>query len=341
MPNLGRVRAHLRAYWHIHFSLGAAAAVAFAFLLVGGGSAAYKTFQVGGPHGTPATTITVPSSAVAAATDGLADHKGSRNQAPAGAPLAVLKAAQRQDQALAASDRLPLVFPDAAPEQRGCKTELVQDYSSRNGVRPRAFLLHYTVSPNVPGWADVNAIVVLFNTWAYQASSNYVIDGEGNCAYIVRETDKAWTQAAANPVSISVEVIATGKEPAYIAPAGMRKLAMVISDALYRWKIPLQLGAFTNGVLTRPGVLEHDMLGVAGGGHHDISPLVCPAGGGCYFDRTVGLRRVEQVIAAVRAYRAAQAALHRPHPKPKRYPAPELISENGAGQKHLNLPDRR
>jgi N-acetyl-anhydromuramyl-L-alanine amidase AmpD len=64
-------------------------------------------------------------------------------------------------------------------------------------------VLHYTVSPNRVGWSDVNAVVAEFANPAFQASSNYVIDGEGHCAYIVRESDKAWTQAAANPFAIS------------------------------------------------------------------------------------------------------------------------------------------
>ena len=97
-----------------------------------------------------------------------------------------------------------------------------------------------------------------------------------------------------------MEVIGTGKEASYIAPAGLHRLAVVISDALYRWKIPLQLGAFQNGVLTRPGVLDHRMLGVAGGGHFDIDQII-----GGKFDDASGLARVRQVIAAVRAYRAS------------------------------------
>lgn len=285
-------------------------ALLIAFVLGVFTAANYQTFQVGGQHGTPVATLKVPLSALRSAQDGLKGHKGSRGQAPAGASAEALRNARAQDVRLAKADNLPRVFPDAAPQQRGCVTRLVQNYSSRNGVAPRAFILHYTVSPNRPGWSDVNAVVGIFDTAAYQASSNYVIDGEGNCAYIVRETDKAWTQAAANPVSISVEVIATGQESQYIAKPGLAKLAMVISDALNRWKIPLQLGAFSNGVLTRPGILDHRMLGPAGGGHFDIDQIIAGR-----FNDASGLRRVEQVIAAVRAFRAA----HKAKPLPRWY----------------------
>jgi len=270
----------------------------------------YATFRVGGAHGTPTKTLTVPLAALHSAQDGLVDHKGARSQTPAGASAEALTAARAQDARLAANDKLPKVFPDAAPQQRGCVTHLVQNYSSRNGIAPRAFVLHYTVSSNRPGWSDVNAVVGIFDTAAYQASSNYVIDGEGNCAYIVRETDKAWTQAAANPVSISVEVIATGSEANYISKPGLAKLAMVISDALYRWKIPLQLGAFGNGVLTRPGVLDHRMLGPAGGGHFDIDQIIKGQ-----FNDASGLARTKQVIEAVKAYRV----LSTPKPLPRWY----------------------
>ena len=295
-------------WWHLHVVLGLASAVVLA-LILGGGHAALRSYRVGGPHGTPAVTLTVPKSVAQQTAVALDTHQNARDETPAGAPAAVVDAAQQQDARLAASDKLPPVFPDAAPQQRGCITHLVQDYSSRNGVAPRAFVLHYTVSPNVPGWADVNAVVGIFNNWAYQASSNYVIDGEGNCAYIVRETDKAWTQAAANPVAISVEVIDTGHEATYMAPAGMRKLAMVVSDALARWHIPVQLAAFENGVLTRPGIIDHRMLGVAGGGHFDIDPIV-----NGHFDDQGGLRRTLQVIAAVKAFRLSE---EKPAPKPR------------------------
>lgn len=268
-------------------------------IVVGGGKPAHIEIQIGGPHGTPTQTIEVPAVAVKQAAD-VAGHEGMKDETPAGAPPAVIEAAREQQDRLAANDQLPIVTPDAAPEQRGCATRLVQNYSSRRGVRPRIFVLHYTVSANRTGWDDVNAIVGLFDRAAFAASSNYVIDGEGHCAYIVRESDKAWTQAALNPVSISVEVINTGRQRAYLAKPGLAKLAMVVSDALKRWEIPVQLGAVSGGVVTRAGIVDHGMLGVAGGGHHDIAPY--PVG---------------QVIAAVAAYRAAHAR-PKPLPHPRR-----------------------
>ena len=252
---------------------------------------------LGGPASTPApgaptiTTLAVPPAALLSASKSdVGGHDDARNETPPGAPPAVLEAARVQQDALAASDQLPIVTPDAAPSQPGCRTSLVANYSSRRGVRPRLFVPHYTASPNRPGWSDVDAIVSIFNQLSFAASSNYVIDNEGNCAYIVRESDKAWTQAAANPVSISVEVVNTGREGTYVG-AGLAKLGRVVSDATARWSIPLQRGKVAGCTVVAPGIVDHHALGACGGGHVDITPY-----------------GVDQVIQAAIAYRKAHAA---------------------------------
>lgn len=264
------------------------------------------TVHVGGP--TVPATSTVDSSAKpgvqptvvkappAAARDvagspELVQAGGLRNEAPAGVTLEQVDRSIAKQEALAQNDQLPIVQPDAAPSQRGCVSRFVRNYSSRRGVRPREWTLHYTVSANRPGWSDVWAIVNLFNTTSAQASSNYVIDSEGHCAYIVRESDKAWTQAGGNPYAISVEVVATGKEHRYLEPAGARKLAMVMSDSLKRWGIPVQRGAVSGCVPRRAGIIQHRDWGACGGGHFDISPF-----------------SVAPVIASVAAYRRAHAS---------------------------------
>lgn len=302
------MRRHLRRYWHLHAALLIALGLLVALLagVFAGSSSQWHVFKVRGQHGGQ-VPLTVPAAAVKqAATSNLAGHKDARDETPPGAPAKVIRAAKKQQATFSRLDRLPRNFPLSAPSQRGCRTELVQDFSSRYGVKPRIFVLHYTVSPNRAGWSDVNSVVALFNTWAFQASSNYVIDGEGNCAYIVREVDKAWTQAALNPDSISVEVINTGHEPLYAAAAGLAKIGLVVSDATCRWKIPLQQGLVVGGLVKRHGIVDHSSLGVAGGGHHDITPYAVP-----------------QVIAAVKAARAKYGCGHRA-PKPK--PAPKTAA---------------
>jgi hypothetical protein len=235
----------------------------------------------------PDKTISVPQAAVeqAQASD-VGHHEGMRDELPPNVPLKDLTAAADQQDQLAASDALPIVTPDAAPEQAGCRSRFVRNYSSRRGVRPRLWVLHYTVSSNRPGWSDVEAIDSLFNNASFAASSNYVIDNEGHCDYIVRESDKAWTQATYNPVSISVEVINTGSEPTYAEAAGLAKIAQVISDSSKRWDIPIRHGAVSGCTVTRSGIVDHSTLGACGGNHNDI-----------------GHYSIDEVIAAVQAYR--------------------------------------
>jgi hypothetical protein len=216
--------------------------------------------------------VTVPRQALEQAARATEDHRGSRSENPPGVPGAELDAGREQQEDLAARDDLPNVTPLAAPSQRGCRSTFVRNASSRRGVKPRLFVVHYTVSANRPGWGDVDAIVGLFNTPSFAASSSYVIDDEAHCAYIVRESDKPWTQAGFNPVSISVEMIATGREGRLTSAVGMRRLGQVISDSTRRWGIPLQRGAVSGCTVTRAGIVDHNTLKSCGGGHVDITP---------------------------------------------------------------------
>jgi hypothetical protein len=218
-------------------------------------------------------TVSAPKAAVdqVAATDA-GDHEGARNETPPGVSRSDLEAGREAQDRLAANDQLPAVTPDAAPSQRGCTSAFVRNYSTRRGVKPRLWVIHYTVSSNRPGIGDVNAVVNLFNTPAFAASSNYVIDREGNCKYIVRESDKAWTQAAANPFAISVEIINSGREGNLIDGPGLKKLGQIISDSAKRWNIPLRAGAVNGCAPSRSGIVTHQMLGACGGGHVDVSP---------------------------------------------------------------------
>lgn len=202
-----------------------------------------------------------------------AGHEGLDDETPAGVPAAELEAAARQQERLAESNTLPDLTPLAAPFQAGCATRLVGNYSSRNGVRPRVIVAHYTVSRNRPGADDVDAIAAYFNSPSSQASSHYVIDADGNCRYLVRETSKAWTVAAGNPVSLNVEHIAYGDEPDLANAGGYAKSGRVYAAMARRWDIPLQRGAVSNCVVTRPGIVQHYDFGLCGGGHHDVTPF--------------------------------------------------------------------
>lgn len=215
----------------------------------------------------------IPAPAIEqAAESDVNEHDGLKSEVPVGVPAEQVAAGQDQQDRLAQSDQLPIVTPLAAPSQRGCRTRIVQNSSSRRGVRPRLLVAHYTVSSNRPGWSDVDAITALFDRPSFQASSHYVIDREGHCNYIVRESDKAWTQAGYNPLSISVEIINSGRERTLMDDAGYRKLGQVFADAARRWQIPLRPGRVSGCTVARSGIVQHADLGACGGGHHDVGP---------------------------------------------------------------------
>lgn len=220
--------------------------------------------------GHPTATITAPAETV----DNLADQVTDlRDETPRGMTSTQLNAVR------AAADRIratqpPLPTAGASAGFVGCRTEFVRNQSGRGGIRPQWQVWHYTVSHNIAGWADVNAVVALFDRSSSQASSNFVIDAEGNCAYIVPTEAKAWTQAAGNPFSVSYEVIDWGNETDYMDSAGYRKLRSVMLQVAARTGIPMRLGS-TNGSCApgRSGIIQHADLGVCGGGHHDIQPF--------------------------------------------------------------------
>lgn len=218
----------------------------------------------------PDRTVEVPRTVVRAAAPRL--HDALVNETPAGVPGPVLQDAR--DAAAKIADTVPPL--DTAGATRGftgCRTSFVANQSTRRGVRPNVQTLHYTVSPNRPGWSDVNAITALFDRPSFQASSHFIIDSEGNCAYIVPIEAKAWTQAAGNPFSVSYEIIATGREARYLEPAGMAKLKAVVAEVSRRTGIPLRRGRINGCVPVTTGIVEHRDWGNCGGGHVDVTPF--------------------------------------------------------------------
>jgi hypothetical protein len=233
-------------------------------------------FKVNEAKGDGAATkqLTVPAPVVQKVVTQVAD-KGLRDETP---PLAQQVApgeltAAQQEVARIKATQPPLPTAGASEGFIGCRTQFVRNQSSRNGTRPQLQVLHYTVSRNILGWADVNAIVALFDRTSAQASSNFVIDAEGNCAYIVPIEVKAWTQAAANPYSVSYEVVDYGNESVYMQPAGYAKLRSVMLQVATRTGIPMRAGIVNGCVPARTGIVQHKDFGYCGGGHFDITPF--------------------------------------------------------------------
>jgi N-acetyl-anhydromuramyl-L-alanine amidase AmpD len=173
------------------------------------------------------------------------------------------------------AERYSLERPSNGGAQNyACATRYVVNRSSRGGVRPTMFVLHYTVSGNRPGTGDLDAIRGLFNSPSFGASSTYGIDFEGNCQQWVPESQKPWTQGAQNPRSISVEIIATGRESRaqWLASPLIRngRLAALARDSMRRNGIPLTR-VDPVGCGAPAGWTDHDSL-ECGNSHTDVRP---------------------------------------------------------------------
>lgn len=217
----------------------------------------------------PDRTVKVPTAVVQQVAPTAEDQL---RQPPAATPDGQLEDAQKAADEIRRTQE-PLPTAGATAGFAGCRTSFVRNQSSRRGVRPQWQVLHYTVSPNRAGWSDVNAIVALFNRTSAQASSNFVIDSEGHCAYIVPIEAKAWTQGASNSFSVSYEIIATGRERTYLAPAGLAKLHSVSREVARRTSIPLRRGSASACAPGRSGFVQHADFGICGGGHSDVKPF--------------------------------------------------------------------
>jgi hypothetical protein len=224
--------------------------------------------------GKPTTTLEVPKKTAVEVQSQVVD-KHLRDETPAVAEQVVpedLEAAQEYVEDLKV-EQVPLPTAGASQGFVGCRTYFVRNQSSRNGVRPQLQVLHYTVSKNVMGWGDVLSIVRYFDRADVGASSHFIIDAEGNCAYTVPIERKAWTQAAANPYSISYEIINYGNEAVFMSPAGYAKLRSVMIQVSNRTGIPMQTAALNGCVPVKGGTTQHAAFGYCGGGHHDIGPF--------------------------------------------------------------------
>jgi hypothetical protein len=139
--------------------------------------------------------------------------------------------------------------------------------SSRLGVKPRLIVLHITVSHNRPGLSDLQALVDFFGRLSTQASSHIVNDAEGHDARCVPDAEKAWTQAAYNALSLSIEQI----EPAAKSRARwLEENAKQLDNTaawMAKWSVAYGIPLVHS---TTHGVCEHRELGAAGGGHSDV-----------------------------------------------------------------------
>jgi N-acetyl-anhydromuramyl-L-alanine amidase AmpD len=143
-------------------------------------------------------------------------------------------------------------------------------WSSRNGVRPTEFVVHYTAGNGTP-----ESIDSFFRRERGSASSTYLLALNGHCLQEVPESEKPWTQLAANPTSISVEIVTTGynvSRAQWLAAPIFSKgiLAALMRDSMRRHGIPLR-HVDPAGCNFVPGWTDHNGL-ECGNNHTDVRP---------------------------------------------------------------------
>jgi hypothetical protein len=193
-----------------------------------------------------------------------------------------------------------LTGPLAAEEWPGCRTAFVKAFSQRTAPI-RAIGLHYTVSGNLAGWADINGLTAFSNNLQNQASWHFLIDQEGNCAYSVPIRYKAWTIGNLNSQTINFEIVARGSEPQYLEPAAARRLKAVVTRISEIWNIPIRVGAVDGACnVTKTGIITHWQGGSCAGAHNDIRPydlaqVVALLSGPVSVDRAKNIERCKDI----------------------------------------------
>lgn len=203
-------------------------------------------------------------------------------------------------------------------------------YTSMNGgIRPTSAIglhvVHVTVSLNVAGLADVNGLCDFFRR--VQASPTWTVDNEGNSAENVPLGRTPWTQVIFNRPSCATEFVGStgrpGEGPAQWTDVQLREGARLAARCMAIAGIPVRKAIVRqDGTIVRTGVITHQELGAAGGGHSDPGPyfnmdrylelirgFLHPCG-----DRCKARKRQKKIIAArVHRHEATHADYQREH----------------------------
>lgn len=162
-----------------------------------------------------------------------------RDETPPGA------APQTLEQGAAEADQIELEPKEVGGAQN---YEIKQDfsgavYSSRNGAHVLNFIVHCTVSPNLPGWGDVYAIRDYFKRTRI-ASATFIGDFEGHILQMVPRDQKPWTTGWFNPWSETIEIVSTCTESReqWMGSTLIRDgiLASLMRDEMNRNGIPIR-----------------------------------------------------------------------------------------------------
>jgi N-acetyl-anhydromuramyl-L-alanine amidase AmpD len=194
-------------------------------------------------------------------------HEDARDETPPGITQAEVNEGREQTEALA-EKQLGAPRPPAGAQAYSCPRNLVRNRSSVTGPRVGT-ALHFTVSS--PG--SMNAIIGLFDTPSFGASSNYIIELDGRCRQLVPNGEKAWAQGAANSAYFSIEIVTNDltREQWLAAPIIRRGiLAALVRDLNRSVGAPLKR-VDPSGCAWTPGVVDHNAL-ECGNTHWDVGP---------------------------------------------------------------------
>lgn len=130
-------------------------------------------------------------------------------------------------------------------------------------------VIHTTESSDRDGRSDVDAVHDWFDNPASRASSHVIVDSGGHSTTCVPDGDKAWTQAAFNSESLSIELIGFSSLPRWRWLKRTRQLKKAAKFTAFwcrKYDIPAQ---FIGGHTGDSGITGHSYLGEAGGNHGD------------------------------------------------------------------------
>jgi hypothetical protein len=148
------------------------------------------------------------------------------------------------------------------------------------GIRPISAIglnvVHVTVSLNVIGLADINGLCAFFKR--VKASPTWTVDNEGNTAENVPLNRVPWTQVIFNRAACSTEFVGStgrpGQGPAQWTDVQLREGARLAAKCHALAGIPVRDAVVRqDGTIVRTGVITHQELGAAGGGHSDPGPF--------------------------------------------------------------------
>lgn len=144
--------------------------------------------------------------------------------------------------------------------------DITTSKSSRHGAKPSLMVLHTTegvmrLKDRAKFWDTVEAS-------SHVGVGNPKFGEQSKSGRYVKDSDKAWTQAFYNPVSLSIEIEGFASQ-AFWSDAVINEVARWLAHWSIHYDIPLRRARVFGGKVIRSGVASHKQLGSLGGGHSD------------------------------------------------------------------------